>query len=310
LARAFAAAGRRQGWRVLLLPRSETDLSKAVEAALGILGFPPHSPLPAAKPAESRRPESNLLDAFGDDLTRRVREGTAEPTVGRLREIERILASVLGWQPRLAIVAGECGAGKTNLLHGVARRLSERLPPARLVSTDLAVLMAGACLESERENLLATALNEAAAAGAVLAMEHLEFAVMSLPRGPWLLAHAIDRGARLIGTTQPAHLAKFECDLLARRLDVFDLPELDPAATLEVLKTLSGRIAQHHGVTIEVPLLGAVVERSLSLAGCLPAKAVALIDRAASQAVLAGSGAVELLHVYLAGSESREAGQP
>jgi ATP-dependent Clp protease ATP-binding subunit ClpA len=70
--------------------------------------------------------------------------------------------------------------------------------------------------------------------------------------------------------------------------------------TAEVLVALKERIAAHHQIEIGEPLVDAVVETALPLAGHLPAKAIALLDSAAARAVLADESELSLFHVQAA----------
>lgn len=303
LARAFAGAHHQQGWRVLLLDSNAAgDLEGAVEEALAVLGFDDRQP--ALRPTPPCPPQAGrgaLLTVFGADLSRQAREGQAAGTIGRDEAIEQVMACLLAWQPRLALIAGAPGVGKTNLLQAVAQRLGKCRPSLRLVAVDLALLFAGTLLDSERENLLATLLKEAAALpDAIVALEHLELAVLNVPRGPLLLSDALDRGVRLIGTTLPAFLDRYKVAPLARRLDFVELPELTPPEALLVLRSLRQEITQHYRIQMGESVVTEAVERCLSLAGYLPAKAIALLDAAAARAALASAAEVSLYHIYLA----------
>jgi len=304
--RTFQSAHRRQGWRVLFAGNeARADVQQVVGDALGLLGVAAGEP---ALPRPRQVRGGGLVAAFGADLTRQVREGAAQLTLGRSEEIERVVACLLQWQARMPLVSGPSGVGKTNLLHGVARKLNEYRPALRVVAVDLGAVMAGVLFDAERENLLAGLLKEAAGApDTVMALEHVELTATSLPCGPLLLGRALDEGVRLAGTTLPEFVGKLEVSPLARRLHVVDLPEPGPGEAGEVTQALRERISAHHGVAIDDEMVRVVVERSLSLAGHLPAKAVTLLDAAAAGAALAGSSQVELYHLYSAAAHFRQA---
>jgi ATP-dependent Clp protease ATP-binding subunit ClpA len=246
-----------------------------------------------------------MLARFGTDLTRKVLDPQAEPTVGRAQAIERVVTSLSSWQARLTLVEGESGIGKTNLLHAVARKLAEHRPGSRLIMVNLGVLLAGTICDSDRENTLSLLFHEIAGDSdrLVLAMEHLETAFLHTPGGALLVEQALDDGLRFVGTAVPRSLPGAVAGILSGRLDVVRLEELDAAATSEVLNHLLGRIARHHGVRIDASIVGPAVERAASLAGCFPSKAISLLDSAAARASLLGAAEVELFHIYLAGGD-------
>ena len=139
-----------------------------------------------------------------------------------------------------------------------------------------------------------------------LALERLELAVMTAPLTPWLLAGALDRGARLAATCLPPFVEKLGQGPLARRMDIIEIAELAREDAAAVLGHLRETLAAHHGVAIDAPVVEAAVARSLTLAGPLPDKAIALLDAAAARAALLRQPAVTLCDVYLAASRMKE----
>ncbi len=301
LTRAFAAAPRRQGWRVLYLGGDSADAGTAIGSTLSLLGFDGEEPSIGSITSGQPRP-SGMLAAFATDASRAAREGTAEPCVGREDELERLLAAVFQWRPRLPVVVGEPGVGKTNLLFGAARKLFERRPEAELRIVDMGVLFAGTLSGACRDNLLGSLLEEAAQPGRVVALERSELALSEAPHGAFLLAGALDKGARLIATTLPDFFASFEKPPLAGRVQAIELADPCPERVAHVLAALKERIARHHGVTIDEPLLSPTVVVAGALAGRFPGKAVALLDAAAARCALAGASELDLYHVHLAAS--------
>jgi ATP-dependent Clp protease ATP-binding subunit ClpB len=306
LARAFAAAGRSQGWRVVTAAAGVYEqAADAVEQTLDLLGSNGRSD-PAAEPRQPAPPAPGLLGRFAVNLTAELRAGAARPTVGREEQAEQVATSVLAWQRRLPVVVGPPGVGKTNLIYRVARQLDEVRPEWEVLSLDLTSVLAGALWEAEREKLLNAALEEAPRGQAVLVLERLELAVMTSPMAPWLLASALDRGVRLAGTSLPGFIDKLARGPLARRIDTVDLGELAREDTAQALAQLNEKIAEHHGVMIEAETVDAAVARSLSLAGNLPDIAIALLDAAAARAALHRQATVTLCDFYLAASRMKE----
>lgn len=306
-ARLFAGAQRRKGW--LLFPLSGDSCSAVAQQALGLLGSP------AGPGGAPRRPtgaklstQSDSLETLGTNLSRLARQGLDQPTVGRDSEIERVCASLLGWRPRLPLIVGESGVGKTNLLHAVARKLAELRPELEVIRVNLSLAMAGIMFDCERENVLGSMLTEASEMpNRVLALEHFEHAVAGLARGAALLAESVDQGLLLVGTILPEFVKPVSAPPLARHLDLIELAPLDPSAALEVLRLRAPEIARRHSLGADPKLLEAAVERSLTLAGPLPQKALALLDAAMTRAALAGARQLDLYHIYSAAVDFPEA---
>lgn len=301
LRRAFTGAHKQQGWRVIYLEQeAQADARMAVEHALRALGFDGEEPALgcATTAAQISAGEQPLLTNFGTDISRLVREGKSEPTIGREEKIEEVVSALLQWQARLPVITGQSGVGKTNLLYGVARKLSEMQLPSRVIAVDLGVIMAGTLFDSERENLLSALLKEATlASGTVLVLEHLELTLSNVPRSPWLLAQALEHGLKLMGTALDAR--GLEIDPLARRLHVIELTEPWPEEMPLILLALRERIARHHRVQIDESIVQAVLENARWIAGCQPARAIKLLDAAAVKATLSGKREVTLSDLYL-----------
>lgn len=298
LARAFAAGPLQQGWRVLTSGGGlHGDLTAALDYALDFLGADLGPEKTASPPVA---PAKGLLDTWAENLTDAVADGRTSPTLCRDEEVEQVAVCTLSWQGRLPLILGEASTGKTNLLHGVARLLARREQQVLAVNTG--ALMAGTLFESEREALLMALLREAGDSGVILALEQAEWAVIGVPRGPVLLREALDRGARLMATSSADHGSRFSVHPLASRLEIVQLRELCADDACRVLEALRSSISTHHGVRIDAEVEHAVVERSLSMPGLLPGKAVGLLDAAAAHASLTGSGAISLMDVYLAAS--------
>ena len=299
VSRAFAMAVRRQGWRVMLPGRKQQDLEGTLDSALEMLGQEP-----AGREATA---QTSLLPAWATDLTEPARAGKGPFTTGRAEEIEHISACLLRGEACLPLVAGPSGVGKTNLLHAVTRSLLRFRPEWRVLRVDLGTFMAGTLLESERENALVALLREAAEVpGAVLALELLEWAFTGVPRASAILKAALERGLKAMATTSFQGRERILAEPLAAKIECVDLGEPGPDAVAQILNGLREALAAYHQVEIEPALVPQVVERSLSLAGCLPAKAINLLDGAAAKAVVTGGRSVTLYDVYLVATRMRQ----
>ncbi len=303
LARAFAGASVEQGWRALYVRADLKDSRRAVEEALASLGFDGRAPCLFSPQATGAKNKESLLAIFGVDLSER----SDEPTVGREDQAELAASCAIAWQRRLALIVGEAGVGKTNLLYEVARRLRALPCEFQVVCVDVGVLFAGTLFDSERENLLSKLLDEATEEKqTVVALEHIELAVSLAPQGALLLARAIDRGARLIGTTLPALAARLETPTIARRVQMIELGELSLSESERVILALMDSIALHHCVEIDDDVALSAIDHSLSLAGRLPAKAISLLDAAAARALLAGETELSSYHLRATASSFRQ----
>lgn len=301
LARLFAAGLRQRGWRVLRVDGSgHGDLQRVIERALGLIGFDGAEPAFGPREVVLRAgPRPGLL-AAGTSLTSLVREGRAEPTVGRADLIGEVASAVLRWQPSLPVVVGVSGVGKTNLLHAVAGRLADARPALDLVRIDLPEIFAGTLFDAERENLVVALLDEARERDVVLCVERVDLVRLAQPQGPLVLGAALESGVRVIGTAIPQAIPFLRALPLARRLRLVELDEPDAGTVGEVLLLLRDEMVRHYGIAIGDEVVRAAAGRAVSLAGYEPAQAIALLDAAASRAALSGSPAVELIHVCLA----------
>ncbi len=298
LAHSFATAPVRQGWRVLTFGGSlRGDLTSALEYALGLLGAEEESGQASATPVPR---EKALLAAWAENLTNAIANGRASSTMFRDEEIEQVAACTLSWEGRLPLIVGDAGMGKTNLLYGVARLLARR--NQKVLAVNIGAMMAGTLFESGREALLTSMLHEAKDCGAILALEQAEWAMIGTSRGPVLLRQALDQGVRMIATSQADQERRFLAQPLESRLEIVRLKELCANDSRAVLEMLRQSIVAHHGVQIDAEVEEAVVERSLSMGGSLPGKAVKLLDSAAARASLTGAANVTLLDVYISAS--------
>jgi len=294
LRKAFAAGTTQQGWRILFLDsRTGRDWSDVVEDALRAVGFDGAEPRWSVHDAATLTSNPGLLATFGSE----VAGLPAACTIGRDDAIDEVVSALRLSQATMPVVLGESGVGKSHLLRAVAGRLE----PGRLVSVSLSRLFNGTAFDAERENLLAAIVEEAAAApSTVLAIDDMEWLFTATRHGPGAVAHAIDRGARLVGTALPGLLPRLEHPPLARRLRpllIFPLSDAEAAAAVRLaLPSLSA----HHGVSCDSDLAGLLVELSRPGVGHQPAKAIALADAACARARMAGASGVAAVHAYLA----------
>jgi ATP-dependent Clp protease ATP-binding subunit ClpA len=136
----------------------------------------------------------------------------------------------------------------------------------------------------------------------VLALEQAEWAVVGVPRGLVLLREALDQGTRLIATALPDQERRFVANPLASKLEVIRLNELCASDTCRILAEIGPALSAYHRVEIDEEVEHAVVERSISMDGSLPGKAIQILDLAAARASLTGNTKMTLMDVYVTAS--------
>jgi ATP-dependent Clp protease ATP-binding subunit ClpA len=310
LVRAFAGSHKRAGWQALPCePKVTIELGRAVEAAMRALGTGGAKPtLAPASVGDESDAASGLLNTFGESLTERAVEGTLQPCMSRCDAVDEVASCMLRWSNmRMALIIGESGTGKTNLLHGAAEKLLRRRPDMHVRLINLCDVFSGTLFDAERDSLLENLLNELAQAPeTILAVEHLELAIRATDRGALLLAKAVERGAKIIGTTLPVFWPQVNRAPLARRIHAVPLSQFNAQQTEEVLLALSQHMAEHYLLQIDQNIVRAAVATSESLEGINPAKAIAVLDGAAARASLNGTQVVGIEDLCYSASRYRE----
>jgi ATP-dependent Clp protease ATP-binding subunit ClpA len=303
LAHAFAGAHKQQGWRVLLLASAAlADCDRALDQALTALGADGRDPAwapPSVGERGERGERARLLPLLGTDLTATVQNGLGEHTVGREDEIEEVTAGLLRATPCLPLITGPSGAGKTNLLHGLAQRLAVARPGARLYQVRLGSALAGTMFGCERERILQALLDEAAGLPEVfLAVEDFELILAGMSHGGLLTAHGLESGAKLAGVTALAGVSRLNTPPLGRHLHVVELREADAWLTMRILVARRPGLEARHRVEIDKACLPVCLKLAGQLPGRFPAKAIALLDAAAAQASLGGASVTGVDNLY------------
>ena len=240
------------------------------------------------------------LEKYGQDLTKRAREGKIDPVIGRDDEIRRVIQVLSRRTKNNPVLIGEPGVGKTAIVEGLARRIAdgdvpEGLKNKRLISLDIASLLAGAKYRGEFEERLKAVLKEITdAAGEVITfVDELHTIV-----GAGGAEGAMDAGnmikpmlargeLRMIGATTLDEYRKYiEKDpALERRFQQVYVGEPTVEDTIAILRGLKERYEVHHGVRIQDSALvsAAVLSDRYITSRFLPDKAIDLVDEAASK---------------------------
>ncbi|MBD8219776.1 ATP-dependent Clp protease ATP-binding subunit [Microbacterium sp. CFBP 13617] len=249
-------------------------------------------------PAESASVTPNL-DRFGTDLTARAAAGALDPVIGRSDEIEQTLEILSRRTKNNPVLIGEAGVGKTAVVEGLARAIvagdvPEQLRDTRVVSIDLAAMLAGARYRGDFEERLTQTLDEIAASDKlVVFIDEVHTLVGAGGSGDGsmdagnILKPRLARGdVHLIGATTLREYRTIEKDpALERRLQPVRVGEPSIPDAVEILHGLRAAYEQHHAVSYTDDALRAAVELSDRYLPdrVLPDKAIDLIDQAGAR---------------------------
>ncbi|HEX2102408.1 MAG TPA: ATP-dependent Clp protease ATP-binding subunit [Solirubrobacteraceae bacterium] len=262
--------------------------------------LPPGGPVAGgAAASEQPRSKTPALDEFGRDLTAEAEAGRIDPVIGRAEEIEQTVEILARRRKNNAVLIGEAGVGKTAIVEGLARRIAEgdvpaTLQGARLVSLDLAGMLAGAQYRGQFEQRMKALLAEVVESeGRVLLFVDELHTILGAGNAEGamdaanMLKPMLARGElRMIGATTLAEYRKIERDgALARRFSPVMVEEPSVDETVEILRGLRGAYELHHAAVIDDAALVAAARLSdrYITEYQLPDKAIDLMDQASAK---------------------------
>ena len=239
------------------------------------------------------------LNQYGSDLTKQAREGKLDPVIGRKNEIQRVIQILSRRTKNNPCLIGEPGVGKTAVVEGLAEKIvagdvPELLKNKRVVSIDIASMIAGAKYRGDFEERIKKALKEVKKAGDVILFIDEIHTIVGAGSAEGavdaanILKPLLARGEiQLIGATTLKEYRKYiEKDAaLERRFSPVTVNEPTEDETVQILYGLRDKYEAHHNVKITDEAIKSAVELSSRYINdrYLPDKAIDLIDEAASK---------------------------
>jgi len=299
-----------KGIAAQVLTDAGVNLEQARAETLRLLGSempsaaPSGSPgTPAPSPKSEKKSKTPALDHFCRDLTQLAADGALDPTIGRQKEIERVMEILSRRKKNNPVLIGEPGVGKTAIVEGLAQLIASGLCPDalkdhRVLSLDMAAVIAGTKYRGQFEERLKAVINEIAQnRNIILFIDELHTlvgagAAEGAVDASNMLKPALARGElQCVGASTLNEYRKYiEKDgALERRFQtvIVDPPTVDE--TIDILKGLRKRYEEHHRVVIPDETLDAAAKLSERYITdrFLPDKAIDVIDEAGARARLA-----------------------
>ena len=243
--------------------------------------------------------QTPTLNQYGTDLTKKATEGKLDPVIGRKDEIQRVIQILSRRTKNNPCLIGEPGVGKTAVAEGLAEKIiaedvPEMLKNKRVVSLDIASMIAGAKYRGDFEERIKKCLEEVKKAGDVILFIDEVHTIVGAGSAEGavdaanILKPLLARGeVQIIGATTLNEYRKYieKDSALERRFSPVTVGEPTNEETIEILKGIRDRYEAHHNVKITDEAIKAAVELSTRYINdrFLPDKAIDLVDEAASR---------------------------
>ena len=301
----LAAARERDGVVTRYLQKFNVTPNMLREAIIRINGLGDVQQRSSGSSGQRRRSQSSArkptptLDEFSRDLTTLAREGKLDPVIGRSREIQRVIQILARRTKNNPVLIGEPGVGKTAIVEGLAQKVVNGTAPdvlhgRRVLTLDLASLVAGTKYRGEFEERLKRVMKEITGAGnVVLFIDELHTIIGAggaegAIDASNMLKPALSRGElQCIGATTLNEFRKYiERDAaLERRFQAVFVEEPEVDDTIEILKGIKDRYAEHHQVVYTYDSLESAAQLSQRYISDrhLPDKAIDLLDEAGAR---------------------------
>ncbi|MBN2649030.1 MAG: ATP-dependent Clp protease ATP-binding subunit [Prolixibacteraceae bacterium] len=273
--------------------------------------FPPKPPQGGGQQGTPSKSQTPVLDNFGIDITQAAEEGSLDPIVGRDKEIERLAQILSRRKKNNPILIGEPGVGKSAIAEGLAIRIIERkvsrvLFDKRVITLDLASIVAGTKYRGQFEERMKAILNELTKVdNVILFIDEIHTivgaggATGSLDAAN-MLKPALARGdIQCIGaTTLDEYRQNIEKDgALERRFQKVLVEPTSIDETIQILNNIKSRYEDHHNVSYSDEAIAACVtltERYITDRH-LPDKAIDAMDEAGSRVHIANINVPEAI---------------
>ncbi len=245
-----------------------------------------------------------VLEQYGTDLTAQAEEGRLDPVIGREAEISRLIQVLSRRTKNNPCLVGEPGVGKTAVIEGLAAQIAAGIVPEgmkdkRILTLDLAGMIAGSKYRGEFEERMKRLIQEVKSSGNVILFLDEVHTIIGAGGAEGainasnILKPSLARGElQLIGATTIGEYRKYlEKDAaLERRFQPITVEEPTEEHCLDILKGLQKRYEDHHHVEIEEEALEAAVKLANRYVNdrFLPDKAIDVLDEACSKVSLRG----------------------